>query len=118
MPNVTTSDAGTGADALVWNQGPGHCSAYSHEEQSPSDHSPSDSSQTASFDSLVENDDEWDGEIIGEELGEYLVACAPTYITKENASKEMIMMWGKKKVAMGLQEGKTGSGAKTRVTVA
>ncbi|RYP02630.1 hypothetical protein DL764_005712 [Monosporascus ibericus] len=58
--------------------------------------------------------DEWDAEIIGEESGEYLVAWKPTFISKEDASTELINAWEAKKARMGVQKGKKkhGSGAK------
>lgn len=58
--------------------------------------------------------DEWEGEIIGEEGGKYIVAWKPTLIPPENASEAMIEAWEAKKARMMVGGGKTKSGSASR----
>ncbi|KAK3943419.1 hypothetical protein QBC46DRAFT_40208 [Diplogelasinospora grovesii] len=59
---------------------------------------------------------EWEGQIIGEETGKYMVAWEPTLIPQDYASKAMINAWEAKKARMMAQDGGTNnsSGRKRR----
>jgi hypothetical protein len=54
---------------------------------------------------------EWEGEIIGEETGAYMVAWKPTLIPPEDASEAMIKAWEAKKARMMVRSGGTKSGS-------
>ncbi|KAK3933770.1 hypothetical protein QBC46DRAFT_401325 [Diplogelasinospora grovesii] len=57
---------------------------------------------------------EWEGEIIGEESGEYLVAWENSFIPREYASAEMIQAWEAKKAKMRAQKGKNKGSSETK----